>query len=413
MPQNPIKATALFKQLMKAHYAELAGAASSGRKLAWCTSMGQVELLRAFGFATYFPENHGALLGATRKCMDYIPVANAAGYSPEICSYLTSDVGAYLKGETPLKESYGMEHVPRPDVLFYNTNQCRELVDWFMFYKRRLGVPCIGINTPRHIDQLTKEHVEAVAAQERALVRPLEDISGVNFDEKRLSDIVGLSRDASILWKKALECARARPSPMTFWDGTIHMGPIVVMRGLPEAVDYYRALSTEMGERVKDGVAAVPGERLRIFWDGMPIWGRIRMLSELFEKHRVSVVASTYCNTWALDGLDPLRPFESMASEYTGLHINRNDERKMDYFKRMAKDYSIDGFVFHNARTCPATSNVDFGLPTRLEDETGIPTLALDGDLCDLRCFSDDQARTAIEAFIEQLGGIGSGGGLQ
>jgi len=37
-----------------------------------------------------------------RTAMDYIPVANAAGYSPEICSYLTSDIGAFLKGETPI-----------------------------------------------------------------------------------------------------------------------------------------------------------------------------------------------------------------------------------------------------------------------------------------------------------------------
>ena len=37
------------------------------------------------------------------------PLANAAGYSPDICSYLTSDVGAYLAGDTPLKKAYGIE----------------------------------------------------------------------------------------------------------------------------------------------------------------------------------------------------------------------------------------------------------------------------------------------------------------
>jgi benzoyl-CoA reductase/2-hydroxyglutaryl-CoA dehydratase subunit BcrC/BadD/HgdB len=413
----PIKATSAFKELMKAHYAELDGAAAGAegtggrRKVAWCTSMGQVELLRAFGLLTYFPENHGALLGSTRKSMDYIPVANCAGYSPEICSYLTSDVGAFLKGETPLKDAYGVDKVPRPDVLFYNTNQCRELVDWFQFYRRAFKVPLIGINTPRHIDVLTKEHVDAVVAQERALIGPLEKISGTAFDEKRLSSVVGLSRDASVLWKKALETARTRPAPLTFFDGVIHMGPIVVMRGLKGAVDYYGMLAAEMRGRVKDGVAAVQGERLRLFWDGMPVWGRLRMLSDLFTRHEASVVASTYCNTWALDRLDPARPFETMASEYTGLHINLNDDRKMEYFKRMAREFSVDGLIFHNARTCPATSNADFGLPTRFEEETGIPALVLDGDLCDLRCFSDDQARTAIEAFIEQLEGGGGGGG--
>ena len=34
--------------------------------VAWCTSVGPVELLRALGYQVFFPENHGALLGASR-----------------------------------------------------------------------------------------------------------------------------------------------------------------------------------------------------------------------------------------------------------------------------------------------------------------------------------------------------------
>ena len=42
-------------------------------------------------------------------------------------------------------------------------------------------------------------------------------------------------------------------------------------------------------------------------------------------------------------------------------------------------------------------------MPQRLEKETGIPSLILNGDLNDLRCLSDEQTKTNIEAFIEQL----------
>ncbi|MFQ6673428.1 MAG: hypothetical protein ACE5GH_01430, partial [Fidelibacterota bacterium] len=44
-----------------------------------------------------------------------------------------------------------------------------------------------------------------------------------------------------------------------------------------------------------------------------------------------------------------------------------------------------------------------FGLPQRLHGETGVDTLVIDGDLNDLRFFSDGQNRTKIETFIEQL----------
>jgi benzoyl-CoA reductase/2-hydroxyglutaryl-CoA dehydratase subunit BcrC/BadD/HgdB len=42
-------------------------------------------------------------------------------------------------------------------------------------------------------------------------------------------------------------------------------------------------------------------------------------------------------------------------------------------------------------------------MPQRLTDETDIPSLVIDGDLNDLRCLSDEQTSTNIEAFIEQL----------
>jgi benzoyl-CoA reductase/2-hydroxyglutaryl-CoA dehydratase subunit BcrC/BadD/HgdB len=42
-------------------------------------------------------------------------------------------------------------------------------------------------------------------------------------------------------------------------------------------------------------------------------------------------------------------------------------------------------------------------MPRRLSERLGIPTLVLDGDVNDLRCFSDEQARTNIEGFVEQL----------
>ena len=87
---------------MADHFFELKEAVETGsRKIAWCTSVGPAELLRAMGFLVYFPENHGALLGATRMATDLIPAANAMGYSPDICSYLTADIGSYLKNETP------------------------------------------------------------------------------------------------------------------------------------------------------------------------------------------------------------------------------------------------------------------------------------------------------------------------
>ena len=400
-----IAAARTMRKLMADHFHELDGAAKKGSpRVAWCTSVGPAELLRAMGFLVYFPENHGAMLGATRMATDFIPLANAAGYSPDICSYLTADVGSYLAGSTPISKAYpGIEGPPRPDVLVYNTNQCRDVQDWFAYYQQEFQVPLLGIETHRSVGVVTEAHVDSVARQMEALIPPLEEVSGRKFDLDRLKEVVALSRRTSDLWKAVLDTASQRPSPLTFFDGTIHMGPAVVMRGTPEANAYYELLLAELEERVKDGVAAVEGETTRVYWEGMPVWGRLRENSTLFSSLYSCVVASTYCNSWVFSAFDSGDPFRSMARAYTELFIVRSDEYKEHYIAKMADFFKVDGILYHDAKTCPNNSNNRYGMPQRIQEALGKPYLVIHGDLNDMRLYSEEQTRTNIEAFVEQL----------
>lgn len=400
----PIKATKQMKRLMADHFLGLDKAVKEGSpKVAWCTSVGPAELLRGMGFEVYFPENHGAMLGATRVATDMIPIANAAGYSPEICSYLTADVGAYMKGSTPLTQAYGIESIPKADVLVFNNNQCREVQDWFMFYAREWGVPLVGINNPRVVAEVKDSHVADVKSQLMEMVPVLEKVSGQKFDIDRFREVVGLSKQCTVLWRKVLEFAAHRPAPLNFFDHCIHMAPAVVLRGTQLAVDYYDLLLAELAERLQAGVASVPGEKVRLYWDGMPVWGRLRMLSDLLSDLKAPVVASTYCNSWIFDALDPADPFESMARAALELFNVRDEDFKEQYIEEWVEKCGVQGLLFHDAKTCPYNSNSRFAMPNRLSKKLDMPSLIINGDLNDLRCFSDEQARTNIEAFVEQL----------
>ena len=403
--RKPIKASKEMGRVMAEYFYELNEASKTrSRKIAWCTSVGPAEILRSMGFLVHFPENHGAMLGATRAATDMIPVANAMGYSPDICSYLTADVGAYLKGFTPLSRAYpGIEAVPRPDVLVYNTNQCRDVQDWFAWYAREFKVPLLGIHTHRGIGEVSDKHVDSIARQMEALIPPLEDISGNTFDMEELKRVLGLSRRCSDLWKEVLDTASSLPSPLTFYDGTIHMGPAVVLRGTQVAVDYYKLLLAEMKERITNHEAAVEGERFRIYWEGMPVWGRLSAHSKMFAELKTCVLASTYCNSWIFKAFDPDDPFRSMARAYTELFIVRGDDYKEKYINDMMAFFKVDGIIYHDAKTCPNNSNCRYGLPQRIAEKTGIPNLTINGDLNDLRLISDEQTNTNVEAFIEQL----------
>ncbi|MFX1514461.1 MAG: 2-hydroxyacyl-CoA dehydratase subunit D, partial [Promethearchaeota archaeon] len=330
--RKPIDATKKLKEIATTYYQDLDKAAKDpDQKIAWCSSVGPAELLLAMDFKVYYPENHSAMLGSSRKANDYIPITIAQGYSPEICSYLTSDVGAFLKNETPLKKAYGVNEVPKPDVLIYNTNQCRDVQDWFAYYARRFNVPLLGINSPKSIDEISQSHIRYVGDQLKQMIEALEKISSRSFERKRLESTVQLSQKGSNLWLEVLETATAIPSPLTFFDGCIHMLPAVCLRGEQVTVDYYKQLKQELNERIENGIAAVENEKYRLYWEGMPIWGKLRTLSELFFDLKTCVVASTYCNSWIFSDFDPYDPFASMAKAYTKLFINLSEAGKEKY----------------------------------------------------------------------------------
>jgi hypothetical protein len=73
--------------------------------------------------------------------------ALAEAASLGVCSYLTNDIGGYVRKETPLLRAYeGIKAVPNPDVLVFNANQCRDVqerlcVDFKLCYR---GSPHCG-----------------------------------------------------------------------------------------------------------------------------------------------------------------------------------------------------------------------------------------------------------------------------
>ena len=400
-----IHAIGQYRKIMADYFYELDHAMKKGSpKIAWCTSVGPAELLLSMGYLVYFPENHGAMLGATRQASNYIPIANAIGYSPDICSYLTSDVGAFIKKETPLSRAYeGIGGIPLPDVMVYNTNQCRDVQDWFSWYSKELNVPALGISTYRNIGNITDDHLASIAEQIKSLIPQLEEIGGTKFDIDKFRHVLGLSYDCTQLWKKVLETNMAKPAPISFFDETIHMGPAVVLRGTETALEYYRVLLKELEERVAHEDGAVQNEEFRLYWEGMPIWGKLRDLAEFFISLKTAVIASTYCNSWIFDSFDPDDPFMSMARAYTEIFIVRDENFKERYIEKMVDMYKLDGLLFHDSKTCPNNSNNRYGMPERLEKKLEIPALTINGDLNDLRCYSEEQAKTNIEAFVEQL----------
>lgn len=389
-----------LKELVGRHYLE--GRYVNGHKpVAWVTSGAPVELLKAIGYFVIYPEKHGALCGALRKAEELCSDAEAAGYSRDICSYARTDIGVALTGKTPVGK------LPKPDLLFCCTNICQTVLYWYRVLARIYDAELIVIDTPFVYDEPAPHDIEYVKEQLEEAVAVAERVAGRILDERKLRQIMQLSRDACDLWMQVMDRARTRPSPILAFDEFILMAPIVEMRGEEPTVQFYRAVLAELDDRIRKGVGAVRNERKRLLWDNLPIWYRVRQLSELFAERGFAVVGSTYTNAWGelAPLIDPTRPFESGARVYSHALLNRGTGYKLDVMRKMVTDYHADGVVLHSDRSCKPYSVGQMDQRDRLAKDIGVPALLLEADHNDPRVYSDEQATTRLTAFMEVLEG--------
>jgi hypothetical protein len=262
-------------------------------------------------------------------------------------------------------------------------------------------VPVVGLHPPPALGELERIDVDAAVHQ---LLRLTTRLSGSRADARpdRLAEVVGHTMRAASLWSDILEMGRLTPAPFTFFDTLVHVAPMILLRGTAEAVDYYELLKSEIADRIADGVAAVPAESHRFYWDGPPIWCGMRPLARLFADHGVAIVGSTFCSVFALTGLDRDNPIESMARAYTGVFGNRSEGYKTAY---LAEKFGTRWMPpYHDCRTTPEASHVRYGLavraaPTGVSSSSSKPTHTIAGSSAErlqmlLTEFSSRSSRT-------------------
>jgi len=404
----PLESTRRLKDLVRACYRDLDAASHDpARRVAACTSLAPVEVLRALDLTPYFPENHAALIAASRQGTPYLARASALGFSQFANSAMRLDVGALASGESPLVQAHGISGAPRPDVVVYSTNTGRALINWFSYYGDHYGVPVVGLNPPAELDRLEPMDEQAAVQQMLRLTERLEGIAGRRLDLDRLAGVVAATAEASGLWRAILDLARATPAPFTFFDTLQHVAPMLLLRGTAEAVSYYAMLRDELAERVAQGIGAVTPERLRCYWDGPPIWCAVRPLARLFAQRGVAVVASTFCESFALERLDPDDPVASLARSYAEVFANRSDRYQLAFLAAQLDQYGADLALLHDCRTAPQTSHVRYGLAGRLEHRTGVPAAVVEADSHDDRLFSLEHFRAVIDEALERQAGAG------
>jgi len=415
MPEK-ISISSLQKQIMTDHYLRALDAKSSGKLVVYVTAIFPVEIVRAFEphIVAVYPENHAVNLivnglaevfsevAITRKSLDRLG-----------CSYELANTGYLLaKDFSAMKtdDIAALKSVPvlaRPDILLACNNQCDVVAEWFQNLSRMYGdIPFKIINAGNRYDGIVnKERIEYVREQLLDVINLLEKETQTKLDRDKLLDTAHKSAAAVKLWRQYLESGRNIPSPMTVFDGFYHMAPIVAERGRQTALDYYRQLTEETKLKIDSSISSVQPEKHRILWDNLATWFNFGELKKYLAQRCIAVVGSNYLDTWKreLDTSSFDNLLTSMAEEYCAIYVTMTIGQRIESWKKMVRDYSAKGVLFHNNRSCHTFSRVQGQIAEALIQEFGsdFKPILFDGDMGLKERFQRHRFETAIETFFD------------
>lgn len=386
-----------YKRLMKRYYMQAKYARLVGKKVVWLTSGAPVEFVYAIGAIPVYPENHGAICGATKMGPELCQVAEGAGYSQDLCSYMRCDIGSSLSGKSPING------LPRPDFLICCNNICSTVLKWFEIQGRFYNVPLFVLDTPFVHSRTSQHTIDYITAQMEQLITFLEKCTRKRFKLKKLSRVVARANEGTGLWRDILEFNRHRPAPITCFDAFVYMAPIVTLRGTAKMNRFYRQLKNDLQQRIDANVGAINEERIRLLWDNIPIWYEMRNLSKLLMSFGANLVVDTYTTAWSFGEFNYNKPLESLAENYTNVYLNAGLKAKMESIVEKMEEFATDGFIMHSNRSCKPYSLGQYDIKRQITKKSGKPGLIIDADMTDSRSFFSAQTKTKINAFIEML----------
>ncbi|MBV6515797.1 MAG: Benzoyl-CoA reductase subunit B [Planctomycetes bacterium] len=402
------------KEMIANHFSELARVKETRKKVVYTFVPGNLtELINHFGMLPVLPEINALQSGMRGKSAEYISIAEKAGHSEDVCTYVKADIGMLRAGNIgPTGEP-----LPKPDLLLLSYTGCFTFLKWFELLREEYDCPVVMLHVPYQGDgEITQEMREYVSNQIRDVVIPeFERVSGVRYDHDRMKEQLKLSVRAEddLVW--VLNSARARPSPIDAWFGGVYyIGPMFTsFRGTQDAVDYYTMLREEVQDRLDQKLGPVTPdgpmreEKYRLVIEGPPNWTSFREFWRMFADEGAVIVASSYTKVGGLYDRgfrhNPDDPLGTMADYCMGCYTNLNFPQRTALLEGYINDFSADGFLINSVKSCNSFSAGQLLILRELEKRTGRPGGFIESDLVDPRYFSAANIKNRLESYFQMI----------
>lgn len=392
-PVDPNSAKYKLGKIAGDAYANAIEAKKAGKPVAWVSSNFPVEIPETLGLYTVYPENQAAGIAARGAGERMCNVAEADGYSNDICAYARISL-AYAK----LKECPEQD-VAMPDVLLCCNNICNCMIKWYENLAKELNIPMILIDIPFNPDyEVSDAQVAYVKAQFLDAIKQLEQITGKKWSDERYKEVMEISGRTSRAWLAATATAKYEPSPFNGFDLLNHMAVMVTARGKPEAAEAMETLLKEYEQNHEKGVSTFRAEeKYRIMFEGIACWPWLRVTSTGLKSRGINMVTTIYADAFGFVYKD----FDDMCRAYCKVPNAINLEYARDKRVKLCKDNHVEGLLVHTNRSCKLWSGFMYEMSRQIGQACDIPVASFDGDQADPRNFSEAQYDTRVQGLTE------------
>ncbi len=423
---NRLSSTRNGGKMVKDYWDRIFTARERGAQVVWYNGAALNPIFQAAGIEWCHGEAFGARLAAMHLEAPAQLAGEEYGYINELCSYARTTLGCAVLTQrgAEYEEEGGIVdretlagRLPPPD-FFVNayagcsTGQQWDEISYRLFKKQlpffKVSYPLLWGNKPDAGYLRGQEWESAsryVARQLHKLIEFLEVQTGRKFDWELLRESMYYIKRASELRLEAMALCRAKPAPATYWDWIACIAPINFLPGNQALVDYFAGVKSEIEQRLKDGVTALPNERYRLAFDGIMNWNKVGWLANKFAQHDAAVMVGRYTHNafWHEPQLiDVDDPILGMAKHYLLCPSNHSAKVMGELLLRDCENHGIDGIVFHATRTCRSFTNGQMVM-AQMAQRAGIQTMFFEGDVADAAFYKDAMLESRLEAMLETI----------
>ncbi|MBC2665419.1 2-hydroxyacyl-CoA dehydratase [Novosphingobium flavum] len=409
--RKSLESVAGFTAYNREWFASVRRAVAEGSPFAVVNANAPQEILRAMDVPFVVNQWWASIVAAKQQSRRYQSLLRARGYPADVEAYSAQGLAAAFDDDAETAPWGGL---PRPDFV-HAVASSDPTLKLFEQWADETGADCFVYE--RTVDprpdlyadwwaQLPGNWEEAVepcrvdlmVAEMREVIARIEAKTGRTFSPERFAEVMALVNEQEDYYRKTRDLvARTVPAPI----GVVDSMPATMVpqwhRGTVWARDAAKAFYEEVRARAEAGLAACPGERVRLMWVGRGLWSEMGFYQKWEESHGAVFVWSMYL-ALAADGYlrdlsggkDPLRALASRV-------VCMGDELRMPtwagpWHVHEAQTHCIDGAV--------ALQDAD-PFVVRALREAGIPVLELTADNFNREGEDAAAIEAAITAFIE------------